>query len=152
MTESTLRQGAGNGEDISRAPEYLDKKILRYSKPVPCNMVFLGHYDASHYGHWLTERLSRFWCFLEHPVEDFKVPEGANVRKILIRLGDQATNRRFHWLTAFRASGIRSHKVERWPTAFCANKILVPEPSMVNASRLHRDHLKVTQQIAQYLL
>ncbi len=152
VTESTLRRGVGGSKDISCAPKYLDKKLLRWSKTVPFSMVFLGHYDASHYGHWLTEGLSRFWYFLEHPVEGSKVPEGTNVRKILIRLRDRVAKSQFHWRSAFRAFGICSHNLERWPAAFRANEIRVPEPSMVNASHLHRDHLKVTQQIARFVI
>ncbi len=153
VTESTLLRGPNASKDVSRAPNHLDKKVLRYSKTAQCSMIFLGNYDVSHYGHWLTEGLSRFWYFLDHPVSDIKVPEAANVRKILIRLRNRLLySNSFHWQAAFKAFGIRSQNVERWPAAFCADEILVPEPSMVNLSHLHGEHLRVTQHIARHLI
>lgn len=39
---------------------------MRCSRSDETSVVFLGMFDIKHYGHWLTDGLSRFWYLLDN--------------------------------------------------------------------------------------
>ena len=41
------------------------------ARRVPGRGVYLGHFMGGYYGHFITETLSTFWIFDEHPATDF---------------------------------------------------------------------------------
>jgi len=152
VDESVLRRYESR-EDISRGPQQLDERLISSSKIVDEKLVFLGWYDVTHYGHWLTEGLSRFWYLQSQCPEDYKVPISWSMRRVLKRIRDLGFQRKkVHWPCAFQAFGISSkHLLHIWGP-IRAKEIHIPECSMINRAMVHEEHLAVTRKISQHLV
>ncbi len=152
VDESGLRRHE-NREDISRGPAKLDESLVRSSGIIDEKAVFLGWYDVTHYGHWLTEGLSRFWYLQSSGLGDYKIPIAWNMRRILKRIRDLGFQRKkVHWPSAFQAFGISSPRLLRMSGPSRIKEIHVPECSMINGCLVHQEHLDVTRKIAQYVV
>lgn len=155
--ESTVPRGKAG--DSARATEATGaRKIIEPSiargKVLKDELLFLGTFDLPHFGHWLTEGISRFWPLLHEGVSQ-RVAWATSLNSRLKRIrysrimaGAGASNWR-HSLSAFDITRNHLRSISR-PTR--VDKLLVPTPSMQNRTQIHPLHLDVAQRIGSNLL
>ncbi len=153
VEESALRRGEGKSEDTSLVPpESLPARLIASNSIVDERLIFLGSYDVSHYGHWLTEGIARYWYLLSENRGRFKVGLTWNRRQILRRIRDRMLHHKTtHWPAATRAFNLRAQDFVRIGKPMRFSEIHIPQCSMVNRREIHGPHLDVTRKIAAYV-
>jgi len=143
----------------SDAPSRLPESMMRCSRSDETSVVFLGMFDIKHYGHWLTDGLSRFWYLLDNQSSNSFVISW-NVKRQLKHLCELRLSLGLpYWPAALAAFNIKScHfiKVNK-PTRFA--EIIVPYPTQLHivpvtacdawqARHMYDCHFRVTRKIA----
>ena len=139
-------------EYYSNAPSQLSEQIMRSSHNREGSVIFLGKFDMKHYGHWLTDGLSRYWYLLDHQLQNGIAMSWGIRRRISHLHALHKPLRPRHWPMALEAFNIEEwhlHKLTK-PTRY--SEIVVPYPSMVLESSISPCHFKVLQRIAQRIV
>jgi len=155
--ESTVPRGkAGDralATEATGAPRRIDPSIAQ-GVNVRDELLFLGTFDLPHFGHWLTEGISRFWPLLDDE-ESLCVAWATSFYSRLRRalssrfLGGAGAN---HWRYSLSAFNIKRNRLRGISCPTNVDSLLVPSPSMQNRSQIHPIHLAVAQRIGSSLL
>jgi hypothetical protein len=142
--------------DPSEAPRRLPKSMMSCNRSDETSVVFLGMFDILHYGHWLSDGLSRFWYLLDNPLSNRFVMSW-NIKRRIKHIRDLSLSLGFpYWPAALAAFDIKERQFCRVnkPTRFA--EIIVPYPSQNLNVRcppdmiyIHPCHLQVTRKIAE---
>lgn len=117
--------------------------------------LFLGRFNESHYGHWLTEGVARLWVLL--PGTDttadnrYRVITSARMTSLKERLRPWIKPQSCQWHAALGAFGLKSDRFTVVQRAVRAAQITVPEPSMMNEESLYPEHLTVCREIGRHV-
>ena len=150
--DSTGRLVDASRESYSSAPSHLSEKITRSSRNCEKSVMFLGNFDMKHYGHWLTEGLSRYWYLLDHqPKNGIAMSWGIRRRISHLHALHMPLKPR-HWPMALKAFGIAESQLHKAVNPIRYSEIVVPNPSIVLGSSVSPCHLKVLQRIAQCIV
>lgn len=143
----------------SDAPSRLPDSMMRCNRSDETSVVFLGMFDILHYGHWLTDGLSRFWYLLDNRSSNIFVMSW-NIKRRIKHIRDLRLSLGLpYWPAALAAFDIKERQFCRVnkPTRFA--EIIVPYPSQTlnlpgypydywQARYIHQYHLQVTRTIA----
>lgn len=155
--ESTVPRGyTGNRKhktEATAAPDTFDLTNASQGSQKD-SLLFLGNVDNAHFGHWLTEGISRLWPLLDSEFSPRIVwatsflgrLQRLRYSKLLV---GAAGNHWRHSLSAFNIQDKRLLSLSR-PTQI--RKLLVPSPSMQNRAQIHPLHLEVGHRIGSHLL
>ena len=154
--ESTVPRGeAGKSRPIEAtgAPVKIDPSIAR-GTPLDEELLFVGTFDLRHFGHWLTEGISRLWPLL-HSEESLRVAWATSLKARLTRirysqfLAGAGAN---HWRNSLPAFNIKRDRLRSISRPTRVKTLLVPAPSMENRAKIHPIHLTVAQRIGSHVL
>jgi hypothetical protein len=152
--------GTGLQLHPSDAPSRLPENMMSCRRSDETSVVFLGMFDILHYGHWLTDGLSRFWYLLDNSSNNRFVMSWdikrriKHIRDLRLSLGLP------YWPAALAAFGLKASQFCRVskPTRFA--EIIIPYPSQYLNVPIHLYdnpqirfphpcHYQVTRKIAE---
>lgn len=147
-----ILRGENLDEDASSAPNQLAESIKGKATESDETVVFMGAFMMPHFGHLITEGMSRFWFFLTESSPAYRIvcgapPFGAStVIKKIFKPGA------YHWQRFLRCLHLdRSHfAVTMSPVRF--RKILVPEATWVERNHTFPVHFDLTRTVAKNLI
>lgn len=154
--ESTVPRGEtgrSHRTEATRASTKIGPSIARGTF-LDDELLFLGTFDLPHFGHWLTEGISRFWSLLheeEVPRVAWATSFNARLRRIRYSrfLAGAGPN---HWRYALPAFNIKRDRLRSISRPTYVKALLVPSPSMKNRAQVHPIHLTVAQRIGLSVL
>jgi len=152
VRESCILRGNNKSENITNAPKYLPREIATDIKSIDERLLFMGQFMREHYGHFLTEGVSRYWYLLDNPDENWKIPTPQNpfglkkIGKSIIKPGLS------HWKKVMLVFNIKSSDILHIKKPIRAKEVIVPQCSMYNRYKVYPKHLDVTRKIARHIL
>ncbi len=152
VIDSCVRRGFYKEKIVSEPPEYLPEKIEISPDYIDSEVLFLGYYDDPHFGHWLTEGVSRLWYFLENSEKNFIFLTGNKMRHPLTRLLiDFILRKETIWMKGINAMGIKFNSFRYVSEPAKVKNIIIPQCSMYEESEIADKHIEVTKKIANFL-
>jgi len=151
VADSCVRRGVEKENNFSGAPERLPKNLTP-NHILKHEALFLGPYDMTHYGHWLTEGVARLWFLRQEKNVRRPILTGTTRPQSLSRrLYDMARRRTPNWMLGLSALGVEFNRF-----TFCAKpvriaSIIVPSCSIYLRHGIHAAHLDVTRAIGKAL-
>lgn len=149
---SEYRSGENLSRDRSKAPKKLPSNLKVIKSEIKSPVVFLGHFEVWHYGHWLIEGLARFWCLLDQDISNYHFPASntlyAKARYIKKRTMQA---KMVHWKNGLKTFGIQPKQFIYYRKPVRIREILVPECSMYSGYRITQEHIKVGNAVAFHI-
>lgn len=154
---SCLKRGKDNVINVTEAPEYLPAKARRRLERQVApreheKLLFLGTFAEKHYGHLLTEGISRYWFRMEYPEYEARIPTPINPFGFRWQAQCSLKPQYCHWKAFLNVFTIGPEDIRLSHSPLRASEIVVPHPSMINRGRIFPAHLAVTKRVAQQFL
>jgi len=134
-------------------PSRLTKDFENKAKVISDRLIFLGPDYFEHYGHWITEGLSKYWILGNLRNHDYIIPRTAFLRRkraLLKRL--IFFHKEPHYSTARKIFRIKNDQLRYCLGPVKSREIIVPESSIVLRNSISPKHIQVTQEIASHFL
>ncbi len=112
----------------------------------------MGQFTSQHYGHLLTEGLSRYWYIANNALDGAKIPTLVDPFGMEEIVKSLLHPQQSHWREFLRAFRIRRGDIFVTKEPVQASEILVPHPSMTNRHEMLPCHLDVTRKAAAQIL
>jgi hypothetical protein len=152
VEESCLRRGIAASINVSKAPQRLPRSLRSAIRPCDERLVFFGHFVEPHYGHLLTEGMSRYWYLLYEGLSGRKVPERRSPFGALETSRAVLRPQLGHWRRVVRVLGLSRSDFKLTSKPVQCSDIVVPEQSWYERWKIDPIHLAVTQRVGRKLV
>jgi hypothetical protein len=145
IPESCVLRGENLGENASNPPEFLSPDLLRKARMSGETAIFCGTFMNPHFGHLVTEGISRLWYRMTHEPLEHRILSGAAPFGFRERVKRAIRPSSAHWQRILECIDLRANNfhVTRLPAKF--SSVLIPEPTWLERHRVHPAHLLVAQ-------
>jgi len=152
VLESCVLRGHKKSENVTNPPKYLPTEIEERIESIDEQLLFLGQFMREHYGHSLTEGVSRYWYLLDHSIKNWKIPTSSNPFTMKRLIKSILMPSSAHCKKAMLAFNINYRDILCTQKPVRANRIIVPQCSMYNRHKIYQKHLDVTIKIAKNII
>lgn len=151
VTDSCVRRGSNRQNNFSQAPEQLPEKFTP-TTVFKTQALFLGPYDMTHYGHWLTEGVARLWFLQNETNSDYPILTGTTrPQSMSRRIYDVLRRQTPYWVKGLAALEVDSQRFRFCPKPVRVSKMIVPSCSIYLRNGIHPAHLTVTRALGKGL-
>jgi hypothetical protein len=127
-----------NNRSVCLAPEEIN--INSNLEPDQRKYIYIG-FLLEHYGHFITESLSRLWFYLINNTEDY----------YLLYHSSDDYHKNILYTELLGALGISSDKLIRFEKATIVSKVIIPNPSFTIRGKAYNIHDKLVNTTAKFL-
>ena len=152
VLDSCVLRGNNKSENVTNPPQHLPYEITKDIESIDGRLLFMGQFIREHYGHFLTEGVSRYWYLLDNPVKGWKIPTSKNPFGIKKRLKNIVNPSSSYWKKAMLTFNINSNDILCVKKPIRADEIIVPQCSMYNRYKIYQKHLDVTRRLAKNII
>lgn len=152
VTESCVLRGNNKSEIFSSPPEFLADKIIQKIEKVDRRLLFMGQFMWGHYGHLVTEGISRYWYLMQNPEKKWCIPTSENpfgIKEVIKCYLKPGVSHRKKFMQVF---GIGHADILVVDKPVQATEIIVPHPSMYNRYEIYPSHLAVTRKLGREIV
>lgn len=154
VEESCLLRGENKSENISNPPELIPDTVTISNEFSNRRLLFLGDFQQVHYGHLITEGISRYWYLRDDAEDQCTIPTTRNPFEFRGKVQSLIKPRGNRWRTVLDKFGLEADDFLIVPAdhAVQAKEIIVPNCSMYNRCEIHEVHLAISKRIASNML
>lgn len=139
IEESCLFRGINKTEMITVKTVKVDRT---FSKKILNGSYIYGGPIVAHYGHFMTESISRLWYLLEQDKKDW----------VLLFHGHEFSLRNPFVKKVLSALPIAENRIIVLDSAVQLTEVVIPLPSMINRGEIHEIHKKLPARVADTIL
>lgn len=151
IIDSCTLRGKSLTENASNPPDHINKQQMEDAGISNESVLFLGNFMNPHFGHLITEGISRLWYAISDDGKQYRMACGSNPFGIRQSIKRVIKPTELHWQKVIRCLNIHENNflpVKR-PTRF--DTIRIPESTWLERNRTLPAHLLVTQKAAKCL-
>lgn len=146
VEESCVLRGKNKSKNKTNPPQRLADAIKEKATYVDKRLLFMGRFMHRHYGHFLTEGISRYWYIMQATERRWKIPAPINPSDLHLNASEA------QWRIVMTAFGLSAEDILYVSSPVQAREIIVPQCSMYNRHRVYMQHLNVTRKVAKDIL
>ena len=152
VEESCILRGENKSENVTNPPQRFPDVIKKKAGYVNDRLLFMGQFMREHYGHFLTEGISRYWYILQDTERNWRIPTPNYPFGIKKFIKAHLYPNRTQWKAVMKSFGLSRKNILYITDPIQAQEIIVPQCSMYNRYQIYMPHLQVTRKVAKDII